>query len=200
MAKKDDESLDKQNSQWETEAAFVLPASLEDLLEAAPFHKASDIHGHSYTAGTRLPEWMRRVIKKLVETEGTPYELESDVLRDAIYIGLQVLNMRYQLSGDWEVAVKMAKTIDQTGVAKRIKTQFEELCYGLNELYDDGDVKQASQRLSEYVMAATGIENDWHRDRLFRLIREDRFVRELATHCNEAIRLLILGREKDKGK
>ncbi len=188
-----DKEQKKQWSQWETEAALDLPASLEDLINSPPFHESSDAHGHSYTAGTRLPEWMRRRIRKLIEMEGVPYDLESDVLRDAVYVGLQILNMRYKASPDIDLDVKMSKAVDQTGVTRRIKAQFDELCFGLDELHKDGDTEQAVKRLSEYVIAAASLDNVWHRDRLFRLVRENRLVKELASHCGEAVKRLILG-------
>lgn len=198
--KNDDKIKRKQETQWETEAIYDLPLTLEDLITDAPFHDSSDDQGNSYTAAARLPEWVRRRVKKLIEMDGTPYEIESDVIRDCIHIGLQIASMRYRLGPDWVVETKMAKTLDQSGASRRIKRQFDNLCEGLQELYRDGDVEQAANRLSEYVVAAAVLDNEWHRDRLFRLIRENKLVIELAAHCKDHVRRLILGEKDDKSK
>lgn len=183
-------------SDWELEAPFDMIATVEDLINAPPFKEASDEKGDSVTAGTRIPMWLHRRVVKLKEMPGSPYDVNSDVLRDAVYTGLQILHMRYRLGPDWDVERKMAAVVDSTGAIRRLKEQIEWLAGGLEELYEGGDLEQAVQRLSDYVLAAQELESKWHRDKVFRLLRESRTVRELTPHCSGQIQKLM----KEEGK
>lgn len=183
-------------SDWELESAFDLAATLEDLINSPAFKEASDEKGESVTCGTRLPLWLHRRISKLKEMPESPYEVASDVLRDAVHIGLQVLHMRFGMSPDWEVERKMIAVVDATGVLRRIKAQVDMLTGGLEELREAGDLDQAAYRLSEYVTAASEVANKWHRGRLFRLLGASRAVKEIASACSPEVQKLI----KEGGK
>jgi len=185
------------SSDWELEAALDLSVTLEDLISAPAFRDASDEHGHSVTAGTRIPQWLHRRVVKLREMGGSPYELNSDVLRDALYLGLQILHMRYKVGEDWDVEKKMAAILDATGASRRIKEHVDEMVTGLEELTRGGDEEQAARRLTEYVYAAAALTNEWYRTKLFRLLQDSRVVRDVAKLCDKAVQRLILER---KGK
>lgn len=187
---------DKKLSDWELESTFDLASTLEDLINAPPFREASDEKGESVTCGTRLPLWLHRRITKLREMSESPYEVTSDVLRDSVHIGLQILQMRYKMSQDWEVERKMAATVDATGALRRVKTQVDMLISGLEELREGGDIDQAAHRLSEYVIAANELINKWHREKLFRLLGASRAVKEIASACSLDVQRLI----KEGGK
>lgn len=181
----------KKVDDWELEAPLDLEATLEELMVAPPFKEASDQHGHSETAGTRIPNWLMRRVHKLLEMKGSPYELASDVLRDSIYVGMRILHMRYRMSADWDVEAKMAAVVDASGASRRIRGQFEDLEEGLEDLCRDGDHSKAAEKLSEYILAVIELENDWHRGKVFRLIDNSRVVREVADHCTSDIQKLI---------
>lgn len=185
-------------SDWELEAPFDMAASLEDLINTPPFKEASDEKGNSVTAGTRIPMWLHRRVVKLREIPGTPYELNSDVLRDSVYLGLQILHMRYKLSPDWDVERKMAAVTDTTGAIRRLKDQVEELTGGLEELFEDGDIDQAVQRLSDYVLAANELESKWHREKVFKLLKESRVIREIVPSCSPQVQKLISGGKQER--
>lgn len=181
----------KKPADWELEAPFEMAATLEDLIIAPPFKEASDEHGESVTAGTRIPTWLYRRVVKLREAEGSPYDLNSDVLRDAVYRGLQILYMKYKVSPDWEVEKKLAAIVDATGASRRIRDQHEELTSRLEDMYRDGDEKKAADMLGEYVLAAADLTNEWHRKKVFKLLKDSKVVSRVAEHCKEDIRKLI---------
>lgn len=180
-------------SDWELEAPLDMVASLEELISASPFKEASDEHGESVTSGTRIPMWLHRRVVKLREMPGSPYEVNSDVLRDAVYVGLQILHMRYATSPDWNVERKMAAVADATGAGKRVRAQVEELISGLEDLHAEGDEEQAAQRLSDYVMAAKELDIDWLRERVFRMLRASRVVKDVADKCSKEVQKLLGG-------
>lgn len=184
-------------SDWELESSLEVSVTLEDLIGAPPFHEASDEHGHSVTAGTRIPLWLHRRVMKLKELPGSPYELNSDVLRDAVYLGLQILHARFKVSPDWAVERRMAAVADATGASRRVKEQFDELAAGLDEMCKDGDEYQAADKLSDYILAANELESSWHRGKIFRLLADSSAVQQVLQFCPDSIQRLVHGR-KDK--
>lgn len=184
-------------SDWELESSFDLASSLEELINSPPFKEASDEKGDSVTSGTRVPMWLHRRIVKLREMEGAPYEVNSDVLRDAVYLGLQVLHMRYGMSQDWDVEKKMAAVVDASGALRRHRSLFETLVAGLDELFEEGDADQAAHRLSEYVAAADKLENKWHRSTIFKMLVGSKVVKEVSRLCSKEIRNMIYGETKN---
>ena len=188
---------DKQDTGWEPEVAVDLAATLQELIDEPPFKEVSDEGGGSTTAGTRIPNWLLRRVVRLKELKHSPYDINSDVLRDAIYIGLRVLHLRYGLTPDWEVETKLAATVDAVSAGRRIRSQVEELVAGLDEMYRDGDVEKAARNLTEYVMAAVDLDSDWHKSRVFRILTTHRVVQDIDKNCNEAVqRLLSVGGKK----
>lgn len=179
---------------WELEAPLDAAATLEELINSPPFKEASDERGESVTSGTRIPTWLHRRVVKLREMPGSPYEVNSDVLRDAVYVGLQILHMRYGTSPDWAAERKMAAVADATGAGKRIRSQVEELISGLEELHAEGDEEQAAQRLSDYVVAAKELESGWLKDRVFRMLKTSRVVRDISEGCDEEVQRLLGGK------
>ena len=182
---------DKQDTSWEPEAVIDLAATLQDLIDEPPFKEVSDEGGGSTTAGTRIPNWLLRRIIRLKELKHSPYDINSDVLRDAIYIGLRVLHLRYGLTPDWEVETKLAQTVDAVSAGRRIRSQVEELVAGLDEMYREGDVEKAARNLTDYVMAAVELESEWHRARVMSILTGHRVVQDIAKNCNEAVQKLL---------
>jgi len=188
---------DKTETSWVPEAAIDLAATLQELIDEPPFKEVSDEGGVSATVGTRIPNWLLRRVVRLKELKHSPYDINSDVLRDAIYVGLRVLHLRYGLTPDWEVETKLAQAVDAVSATRRIRSQVEELVGGLEEMYRDGDVDKAVRNLTDYMMAAVELENVWHKDKVFKLLAENRVIREIATHCGGAVKKIM---EKERKK
>lgn len=188
-------------SDWEPEAALDLAATMDDLINEPPFREVSGESGESTTAAARIPLWLLRRITKLKELPGSPYDINSDVLRDAIYVGLRVLHLRYKLTPDWEVETKLAATVDAVSAGRRVRSQVEELVAGLDEMVRDGDLEKAAGNLNEYVLSAVALDSDWHKSKIFQILTESRVVRDIIPHCNEATQMILeRGKEQDKGK
>ena len=181
---------------WELEQAFDMDVTLDDLIKAQPFRQASDERGHSETVGTRVPMWFLRRINKLRELKGSPYEVNSDVVRDALYKGLIILHLQYRYAADWDVETKLAAVVDATGAGKRIRMQVEELVSGLEDFMKDEDVNHACSKLEDYVSAVSQLEDEWHQTRVLRLLRANTTIRHLADTCREDVKDLLLKKEK----
>lgn len=194
MAKK--KKTDK--AKWELETPFEYPASLEELLESPPFTEAGG--AESTTAGTRIPRWLFRRAMKFAEMTGTPYELASDVYRDAIYLGLRIIHMRYKAKQDWSVETRMASIVSETDVMKRIRGQVEGLSSGLDNLMKEEEPEKAAEKLEEYVSAAIELDDEWMRTRVFKMLRESKVVSDVSMHCSQDIRDMIRNTGVKHGK
>lgn len=171
-------------SGWEPEQQFDLAATLGELLSEPPFKEVSGDTGDSITSATRIPTWLHRRVIKLKELPGSPYELTSDVLRDALYIGLRVLNMRYKVNPDWDVESKMAAVVDAAGTSRRLKRQLRELVDGLDDLWKEGDRRHAAESLARYIYAAVELNSQWYKRKLFSLLRNNDIIRAVAKECD----------------
>ena len=181
----------KRKSDWELESAFDRITSLEELVSSPPFKEASDASGLSHVAGTRVPSWLQRRIVYLTEMKGTPYHIQSDVIRDAIYIGLRILNMRYKSSPDWTVEARMVKAIDKVGVVRRIRNQVKELSQGLEEMVTNRDIAQAVEGLEDFIDPVLELEDLWHRQKIVQMLMETKTTRELLDKCSESMRRAV---------
>jgi len=175
--------------QWDLEAPFDMPSSLEELLESQPFTEAGG--SDSVTAGTRIPKWLFRRVVKLTEIAGTPYELASDVYRDAIYLGLRIINMRLRTAKDWATETKMAAIASEAEVMKRTRSQVNTMASGLEDLMKEDEPEKAAEKLSEYVSAGVELEDEWVRSRLFKMLRENKVVADVLAHCSADTRKTI---------
>lgn len=178
-------------SDWDLESPLDEAVTLEQLINEPPFKEASDEGGNSTTAGARIPMWLHRRIVKIREMRGSPYEINSDVIRDAIYIGMRVLHLRYQMGPDWLVETRLAAAVDSTGVSRRIRMQVEELLAGIEETLRDDDYEKAAENLTNYIGAASDIQNDWHRHKIFRSLLDNKVAREVLDHCSPHIRAYV---------
>ena len=186
-------------SQWELEGSFDRITSIEELVNAPPFREASDDRGQSVTQAARIPTWLHRRIVLLKESKKSPYMLNSDVVRDALFAGLRIINMRYQSTPDWGVEQKMSEVVDTAAWAKRIKEQFTQLETSLGDLFAEGDEEKAAEKLTEYVLYAAELTNEWHKARVFRLLARSTVVRDLFDYCDESARLLLTESKEDVG-
>lgn len=183
---------------WALEAPFDQIVSLEELINMPPFKAASDSTGGTATAGTRIPTWLDRKVTHLIEFRGTPYHLKSDVLRDAIYIGLRVLNMRYKSDPDWASEARMAKAIDKANLVTRIKTTVDQIAKPIEELWTGGDEEQAVIQFEEFIAATTEISDDWHRNKQIQTIKNNRLLKEVTERCSPEARRAIFGDRSTK--
>ena len=178
---------------WDLESPFDTIVSLEELINMPPFKAASDSSGGTATAGTRIPLWLERKVIHLTELRGSPYHLKSDVFRDAIYIGLRVLNMRYKSDPDWATEAKMARVIDKANLINRIKAQIRQISAPIEELWAGGDEAQAVATFEEFIASTTEIADEWHRAKQLQLIRNDHLLKEVAERCSTEAKRAVFG-------
>lgn len=174
-------------SDWELEATFDRVASLEELINSPPFKEASDSQGVSISTGVRIPGWLQRRISFFTEMKGTPYQIASDVTRDAIFLGLRILAMRYHANPEWMVEAKIAKAIDKVGTIRRIRAQVKDLSQGLEEMVANKDKKQAIEGFEDFIVPVLELEDDWHKQKLIQSVMDNKITREILNKCSDRI-------------
>ena len=137
---------------WETEEPEISPNEPIQKLVDLPVYKSSqDKHGHEVFLGAKFPKNIGRWVQAILERESSPYEIRSDVVRDAIYLGLRILNIRYKLDHRWMVEEKLARI--RSRVANEALFYEQELQYlrELGTMYKNGYREQAKKELKEYL-------------------------------------------------
>ena len=191
-----DKKQPKKATDWNLESAYDAPATIEELIDLAPFKEASDVKGGSYTAAARVPTWLERKITWFVEMKGSPYQLKSDVVRDMLYLGARVLHARYKGNPDFAAEAKMTEAVSRVGVLARMKEQVGQLGKGLKELWDEGDEKQAVEGLEQFIGAVVEMSDDWQKSKTLQYVKSDRMLKQIAEQCSPEVKQAVFGDRK----
>ena len=181
----------KKATDWDLENAYDVPTTIEDLIDLAPFKEASDTKGGYYTAASRVPTWLERKITWFIEMKGSPYQLKSDVVRDAIYLGMRVLHARHKANPDFAVEAKMSEAVSQVGVLARMREQVNQLQRGLEDLWQSNDEKQAIEGLENFVGAVVEMQDEWQRNKTLQLIKGNHVLKQIAMQCSPEVKKAI---------
>lgn len=201
MSRKKEENEDKSKSKsqqrkhqsksiWELEQEFDRDISLEELMASPPFKEASDEAG-SFTAGTRIPSWLQRRIIYYTEVRGSPYQIQSDVIRDALWLGLRIIATRHRGNVEWTLESKMSRAIEKVHTIQRIRTQINSLVSGLDSLVSEKDVSQAVQGLEEYISPVFDFEDEWHKYKVVSILMENKVIRSLIDRCSNDTQVAV---------
>lgn len=188
-----DKNQPKKPTDWNLESPYDAPATIEDLINLAPFKEASDTKGGSYTAAARVPTWLERKITWFIEMKGSPYMLKGDVTRDAIYLGMRILHARYKGNPDWATEAKMTEAVGQVGVLARVKEQINQLAKGLEELWTEGDEAQAVEGLEKFIGAAVEMQDGWQKSKTLQYVKNHRVLKQIADQCSDEVKQAVFG-------
>jgi len=181
----------KKLSSWRLEQSFDEVSTLEDLIRATPFTDASDASGATNHISTRIPTWIYRQIAYITEMKATPYRVHSDTIRDALYVGLRILSMRYKTSPEWAVEASMARAVDKVGTTKRVRSRINELSSGLEEMLNSRDELQAVKGLEEFLLPVLELEDSWYKGKIIELIMDNRIASHVLTKCSEPLQKAV---------
>lgn len=134
---------------WQLESQHSDTLTVDSLIEAQPFH-VDPGEKDLPVISTRVPQWMMREIIILVDRRGTSYQTKGDVAKDALYIGLKILNIRYG-SKDWKIEHGMAEVIDGLGKYKRMDENIGKLAEALEHLNKVGEGERAKRGLQDFI-------------------------------------------------
>ena len=183
----------KQSSQdpWEQESDDPTGLTLEELIDMKPCSQVSDSDGNSNSVGCNVHPMMMRKIIRIQEKRGTPYESRSDILRDCVFIGLEVINMRMKGDNEWHTFAEMSRTADSLAEISRLKAQIKQMEQNLDMLMRDGDIAEAVAHFESYVNSITGLNEGFSRKKLFKYMTSSRTMMDVLKHCRPAIQHVL---------
>lgn len=137
---------------WEgigTETGLSVDDPIQVLTAEEPYHYTQDKRGHSTFLGGRFPKDFPRGIEKIREKAAGVYETNSDVVRDAIYLGMKILSLRYEVDPQWQVQHQIIKLNNEIAWQATVYRQEEDFVNNLVIFINQGDDEIAQTRLQE---------------------------------------------------
>jgi len=138
--------------EWETEEERLSPSSpIQRLIDLPVYRSSEDKKGHEVFLGAKFPKGVGRWVEELRENPNTPYKINADVVRDALYIGLQVLNLRYKLDPSWIIEEALARI--RYGLAREdyFADKDTEVLNSALKYYREGKAEKAKELIGEYL-------------------------------------------------
>ena len=180
-------------SQWELEKLATGVESLEDLVNMPVFRAASDDKGHSATISIRCPEWLTREFTVIKEAPGSPYDVQGDAVRDAVFLGHIVLQLRQKgADANWSTKVKISQIIDRLSNAKRLQEDLEGAENSIAFMCKTGETARAVKYIDELVSAIIELPED-SEERIFQLkiIANSQIIREVLPGCSTEVKAVL---------
>ena len=160
--------MPRKPEEWVVDEGYDLTPDMpiKALMDRKPFKLSEDKKGHDVTLGARFPKSFDRWVEKIKEVKGSPYKIKSDVVRDCVYIGLLVLNMRYNLDPDWKIEARLAEEKSKIQDDVRIFKEVEEVVdRGIAMVCKNGHKEQAVKATTNYCDLISSFKDD--RKRLY---------------------------------
>ena len=156
---------------------------LSVLTGLPPYTTSEDKKGHEVFLGAKFPKIFTYWATKLKESSGGHYGVTADVVRDAIYIGFSVIDLRLKEQG-WEVerliAGQEAKIFEKARIYKRMEVVVDNLA----TLLDYHDEEAAKESLNSYI-ASIDEEKSHLRDKYMSALRQKLLERHLGSLMDE---------------
>jgi len=176
---------------WTTAPEYDGIITLEYLLGLPPFTESRDEGGNSVQFSTRLPEYLARVITSLRENKATPYKVNSDVIRDAIYQGLHNLTCRYGGLNALLIETKLAQATDVAGESRRLQMKFNVFVDELTFLVEHDDAQRAKEIFVDYVKQIPNEERTWTKHKMISLILGNHTTKTMLVTCDDKIKKIV---------
>jgi len=174
--------------EWELEEAFDLTALAWEVVNSPPFKDTKDEFGHSYTAAARVPMSIMRRITRLKEAKGMNYDINSDVIRDAIFCGLPFLEVRWKSSETAKTRRRIEASITAAQDIEELTEHVTSLSRSLKAFMDIDEMKTAVQKLTSVVNTAIGEPDNWDKVIYLKLIARSPPCKIVLKHCTKYIR------------
>lgn len=151
------------------------------LMKSPPFIMSEDVKGHDVVIGARVPKWFERWITEILEHGGTFYRIKSDVVRDALYLGLQILALRLG-SEEWKVEEAIAKVISEVSLGAVVEKTVRDFSDNLRRLWE-GDAKElAVGSLRGFIEALVELKDERRKTLYFKFLKQDYLIKQVALY------------------
>ena len=139
---------DERADTWRTDSFELEPEDpITRLTELRPFRRSEDRRGHGVFLGAWFSKEIGRDIARVKELG--PYETNADVVRDAVYRGLQVLRLAYEKDKAWQAELLLVRMVNDTEWECKTYKQEEDFVAAIDRLVKNGDDDYATQLVQE---------------------------------------------------
>lgn len=121
-----------------------------ELFDLPPYTSSEDKKGHEIFLGARFPKSFARRVAQLRESSGEHYSVGADVVRDAINIGLSVIEGRLKQPG-WGIERLLANQRAKIFEHARVYKAIEDTVNNLADLCSSHDEETARDDLASLV-------------------------------------------------
>jgi len=177
--------------EWELEGDIDYANEMMRLIKSKPYKETRDEFGISAVVSARMPTDFMRYIAKLKENKGMGYEVNSDVIRDALFIGLQLLLVRAKQNPDIETRARIYESINDARSIESLQSEVAVLSRALKTFINLRESKTAVQKLVSVVNAAMGCEDGWNKIMYLKLIGRDPVCKEVLKQCPKYIQSIV---------
>ena len=162
------------NTTWDTDTpGLSLTDTLQKLTSKPLYKRSEDKRGHGTFLGGRFPKDMARWVTRV--KEAGPYETNSDVVRDAVWLGLQVLELRYKADPGWQARIQLMDMANRAAWDAKLYDEEDGFVKTLDKLCSNGDEVQALKDLEERLALLSSDEDSAKRRRvLYKKLDEHR--------------------------
>ncbi|MHA1813645.1 MAG: hypothetical protein ACTSYX_09475 [Candidatus Thorarchaeota archaeon] len=156
---------------WQTDNyGLEIDDPISKLTGLPPYKRSEDKRGHDTFLGGRFPKEMARRISKLKE-QG-PYQTTSDVVRDAIWLGTHILELRYDQDPEWRVSMQLMNMANESAWEANIYEEEDQFARSIDKLCANGDEQRAIELVEERISLISSLPNPVRRrDMLIKSLR-----------------------------
>lgn len=149
---------------WITDGpGLSLDDTLDKLTSQPPFKRSEDRKGHDVPMGSRFPKDVARWITRIKETG--QYQTSSDAIRDAVWLGLQILSLRYEEDPEWQIYLQAMKLDNDTAWEARTYEEEEGFANNLETFVKNGNEKRAIELLEEKLALIQNLKEERRKER-----------------------------------
>lgn len=144
------------DSSWKTDyEELTLDSAIRELAAKPIYTKTSDQNGHGENIQAYMPPSFARIIDNDILPAGRAagkYKARSDVIRDAMYLGVAVQRLRLGMKG-WHLDQIIAEQEERVKFHADINRRADEFVTNLKLLWDHGEKRQAIDDMLGYIQA-----------------------------------------------
>jgi len=149
---------------WVTDGpGLSLSDTFDKLTAQPPFKRSEDKKGHDVPMGVRVPKDVGRWITRV--KEAGPYQTTSDAMRDAVWLGLQILSLRYEKDPEWQVYLQAMRMDNDTAWEAATYEEEEKFVNNLETFVKNGNEKRAIELLQEKLALIQDLKEERRKER-----------------------------------
>lgn len=133
---------------WDTESPdFSVDDPIGRLASLKPFEKTEDKKGHGVFLSAWFPKEYARRVSVIKEAGSFTYTTTSDVVRDAIFLGLIVLELRLASDPEWQLYTQLEILNNTAKWESELYGQEDAFCESLATFMENKEEGHATELL-----------------------------------------------------